>query len=167
LSVGFSTHSTKGSKRRVRRATLGYRRICHTIDAVAFRLGTPRCVPALASLRELACRQALRSLDEGRRASYLTVINYNRPMDSVLMYSCARLCPCPVAAQAQRHTWQEAAGTIGRESCESERSPSASIGQAGNLMPPFRASSIRRSRNNAFSASVAVLMFTPAASYIR
>jgi hypothetical protein len=41
------------------------------------------------------------------------------------------------------------------------------IGQAGNLMPPFRASSIRRSRSDAFSASVAVFRFTPAASYMR
>ena len=39
--------------------------------------------------------------------------------------------------------------------------------QAGNLMPPFRASSIRRSRSDVFSASVPVFRFTPAASYIR
>ena len=41
------------------------------------------------------------------------------------------------------------------------------IGQAGNLMPSLRASSIRRSRSDAFSASVAVCRFTPAASYMR
>jgi hypothetical protein len=41
------------------------------------------------------------------------------------------------------------------------------IDQAGNLKPPFRASSIRRSRSDVFSASVAVFRFTPAASYMR
>ncbi len=41
------------------------------------------------------------------------------------------------------------------------------IGQAGNLMPPFRASSIRRSRSDVFWDSVAVFGFTPAASYMR
>jgi hypothetical protein len=41
------------------------------------------------------------------------------------------------------------------------------IGQAGNLMPPLRASFIRRVRSDAFSLSVAVFGFTPAASYMR
>ena len=37
------------------------------------------------------------------------------------------------------------------------------VGQAGNLMPPFRASSIRRVRSESFSPSVAVIKSTPAA----
>ena len=41
------------------------------------------------------------------------------------------------------------------------------IDQAGNLMPPLRASFIRRVRSDAFSPSVAVFRFTPAASYMR
>ena len=41
------------------------------------------------------------------------------------------------------------------------------MGQAGNLMPPFRASPIRRIRSDAFWALVAVFRFTPAASYMR
>jgi hypothetical protein len=41
------------------------------------------------------------------------------------------------------------------------------FGQAGNVMPPFPASSIRRSRSDAFSASVAVFRFSPATSYRR
>src|SRR5262245_56925147 len=43
----------------------------------------------------------------------------------------------------------------------------AVIGQAGNLMPPLRASFIRRVRSDAFSLSVAVFRFTPAFSYMR
>jgi hypothetical protein len=41
------------------------------------------------------------------------------------------------------------------------------IGQAGNLMPPFRASPIRSHSQRCLSASVAVFRFTPAASYMR
>ncbi len=80
------------------------------------------------------------------------------------------------AQAAQRDTRQEAAGAIGQGQAGAGSLDEAvrplqvfwlGIDQAGNLMPPFRASSIRRSRSDAFSASVAVVRFTPAASYMR
>jgi len=103
-----------------------------------------------------------------------------RPRSSADPHSLAWPWPGPQCVQfphaqaAQRHARQEAAPWSKPGWAGSNRRVPFRFGtfryvggKVGNLMPPLRASSIRRIRSDAFSPSVAVLGFTPAASYMR
>src|SRR5262249_8714862 len=73
------------------------------------------------------------------------------------------------AARLANLSCRPSAPSVSRGLAEHTDAPKSSPdnvgGHAGNLMPPLRASSIRRIRSDDFSPSVAVLRSTPPAPY--